>query len=208
MTDTYQTIKTEGEAIYTEKRSKFLAFAHHVTNESEVKALTAQYKKKYYDARHVCYAYAIGYKGEITRANDDGEPSGTAGRPILGQIHSKGLTFSLVVVVRYFGGIKLGTSGLIVAYKEAAAEALNAAEIEEKIIKKSLCLEVPYPELDIAIRRIQQYEGEIINKEYSEVGMILKIEVRTNNYDYLLEQIRLIRTIRIIKDDEEELAKG
>jgi putative IMPACT (imprinted ancient) family translation regulator len=110
--------------------------------------------------------------------------------------------------VRYFGGIKLGTSGLIVAYKEAAAEALNAAEIEEKIIKKSLCLEVPYPELDIAIRRIQQFEGEIINREYSEVGMILKIEVRTNNYDYLLEQIRLIRTIRIIKDDEEELAKG
>lgn len=203
MTDTYQTIKTAGEAIYTEKRSKFLAFAHHVKNEAEVKELTAQYKKKYYDARHVCYAYALGYKGETTRANDDGEPSGTAGRPILGQIHSKGLTFCLVVVVRYFGGIKLGTSGLIVAYKEAATEALSAAEIEENIIKETFQIEVPYPELDLAMRRIQQHEGEIISRDYSEIGMILEIAVRCNNYASLLEQIRLIRTIRVFDDEEE-----
>lgn len=169
--------------------------------------MTTQYKKKYYDARHVCYAYALGYKGETTRANDDGEPSGTAGRPILGQIHSKGLTFCLIVVVRYFGGIKLGTSGLIVAYKDAAAEALSAAEIEENIIKQTLRIEVPYPELDLAMRRIQQCEGEITNRDYSEIGMILEIAVRTNNYESLLEQIRLIRTIRVINDEEEQQAE-
>ena len=121
MTDEYKTIKTEGEGYYTEKRSKFLAFVHHVSSVEEIKDLLAGYRKKYYDARHVCYAYMLGPERTEFRANDDGEPSSTAGKPILGQINSNELTDILIVVVRYYGGVNLGTSGLIVAYREAAA---------------------------------------------------------------------------------------
>ena len=126
--DIYKTIEQQGEAIYTEKRSKFLAFAIPVTTIEQVKEYIEVYQKKYYDARHVCYAYRLGERGENERSNDNGEPSGTAGKPILGQIHSQELTNVLVIVVRYFGGVKLGTSGLIVAYRAAAAEALEAVD--------------------------------------------------------------------------------
>ena len=124
MTDEYKTIKTEGEGYYTEKRSKFLAFVHHVSSVEEIKDLLAGYRKKYYDARHVCYAYMLGPERTEFRANDDGEPSSTAGKPILGQINSNELTDILIVVVRYYGGVNLGTSGLIVADPEAAADAI------------------------------------------------------------------------------------
>ena len=126
--DVYRTIAASAEGIYTEKRSKFIAIALPVRTVDEVKALLEEYQKKYYDARHVCYAYMLGPQRKDFRANDNGEPSGTAGKPILGQINSNELTDILIIVVRYFGGIKLGTSGLIVAYKAAAAEALAAAE--------------------------------------------------------------------------------
>ena len=127
--DEYKTIKTEGEGYYTEKRSKFLAFAHHVESVEQIKDLLAGYRKKYYDARHVCYAYMLGPERTEFRANDDGEPSSTAGKPILGQINSNELTDILIVVVRYYGGVNLGTSGLIVAYREAAADAIAHCEI-------------------------------------------------------------------------------
>ena len=127
--DTYRTLTTPGEAIYTEKRSKFLAFAHHITNEEEAKEILQTIRKRYYDARHICYAYVLGFEGEHTRSNDDGEPSGSAGKPILGQLRSAEITFTLVAVVRYFGGVKLGTGGLAVAYKTAAAEAISNAII-------------------------------------------------------------------------------
>ena len=126
-TDSYKTIEGISEGLYTEKRSKFLSFAIPVRNVDEVKAYVAEYQKKFYDARHVCYAYMLGPKRLDFRANDNGEPSGTAGKPILGQINSNELTDILVIVVRYFGGIKLGTSGLIVAYRLAAAEAIAHA---------------------------------------------------------------------------------
>ena len=129
MTDEYKTIAAGGEGYYTEKRSKFLAFAHHVESTDEVKELIAGYRKKYYDARHVCYAYMLGAGRAEFRANDDGEPSSTAGKPILGQINSNELTDVLIVVVRYYGGVNLGTSGLIVAYREAAADAIAHAEV-------------------------------------------------------------------------------
>ena len=119
--DTYLTLSSNGEAVYTEKRSKFYAFAEHVEDEESAKARVAALRKQFYDARHVCFAYALDFDGERTRTNDDGEPSGTAGRPILGALRSAGLTFALIVVVRYFGGVKLGTGGLVVAYREAAA---------------------------------------------------------------------------------------
>ena len=132
MTDEFKTIATTSEGYYTEKRSKFLAFAHHVETVDEIKDLLAGYRKKYYDARHVCYAYMLGAERKDFRANDDGEPSSTAGKPILGQINSHGLTDILIVVVRYYGGVNLGTSGLIVAYREAAADALSHSTIETR----------------------------------------------------------------------------
>ena len=125
--DTYKTIAEPSEGIYTEKRSKFIAIALPVRTLDEIKAHLETYQKKYYDARHVCYAYMLGAARKDFRANDNGEPSGTAGKPILGQINSNELTDILIIVVRYFGGIKLGTSGLIVAYKAAAAEAIITA---------------------------------------------------------------------------------
>ena len=127
--DTYKTISAPSEGIYTEKRSKFIAIALPVRTVDEVKSHLEVYQKKYYDARHVCYAYMLGPERKDFRANDNGEPSGTAGKPILGQINSNELTDILIIVVRYFGGIKLGTSGLIVAYKAAAAEAIAVAEV-------------------------------------------------------------------------------
>ena len=123
MKDTYLTICGNSAGEYTEKRSKFLSFAFHVENTDEVKTIVAQYEKEYYDARHVCYAYMLGTQRDVFRTVDNGEPSGTAGKPILGQINSHELTNILIIVVRYFGGIKLGTSGLIVAYRTAASEA-------------------------------------------------------------------------------------
>lgn len=131
--DTYKTIFDSAQAIYTEKRSKFIAIAFPVTTREEIKEIIDVYQKKYYDARHLCYAYMLGHERKDFRANDNGEPSGTAGKPILGQINSNELTNILIIVVRYFGGIKLGTSGLIVAYKEAAAEAIAQCEIIEKL---------------------------------------------------------------------------
>ena len=123
MIDEFKTVKNISEGFYSEKRSKFLAFAHHVETVEDIKEILAGYRKKYYDARHVCYAYMLGAAREDFRANDDGEPSSTAGKPILGQINSNELTDILIVVVRYYGGVNLGTSGLIVAYREAAADA-------------------------------------------------------------------------------------
>ena len=138
MSDTFRTIKNISKSIYTEKRSKFLAFAIPVESVEEVKAIVSEYQKEYYDARHVCYAYMLGSERLEFRANDNGEPSGTAGKPILGQINSNELTNILVIVVRYFGGIKLGTSGLIVAYRQAAADAIAEAEVVEKTVDEDI----------------------------------------------------------------------
>ena len=134
--DKYKTIteKAIGEGFYSESRSKFLAFAHHVDSVEQALEIVKEYRKKYYNARHCCYAYRIGFMGEEFRMNDDGEPSSTAGKPILGQIDSNGLTNTLIIVVRYFGGVKLGTSGLIVAYREASSDAIAHCDIEERFI--------------------------------------------------------------------------
>ena len=134
MEDTYKTIARTSEGLYKEKMSKFISFAVPVSTLDEVKENLEIYQKKYYDARHICWAYMLGHQRVDFRSNDNGEPSGTAGKPILGQINSFGLTNILIVVIRYFGGIKLGTSGLIVAYREAAAEAIRANEIIECLV--------------------------------------------------------------------------
>lgn len=172
MSDTYLTIQDKSEGIYTEKRSKFLAFAHPVETIDEIKDLLTDYKKKYYDARHVCYAYMLGPERADFRANDDGEPSSTAGKPILGQINSRELTNILVVVIRYFGGVKLGTSGLIVAYREAAAEALSAATVIEKTIEETVTFTFPYVMMNSVMRVVKELNPRIVEQKYDEMCII------------------------------------
>ena len=158
MDDTYKTIVRLAEGTYSEKRSKFLAFAIPVRSLDEIKEQLKFYEKKYFDARHVCYAYMLGAERTNFRANDNGEPSGTAGRPILGQINSFDLTDILLVVVRYFGGIKLGTSGLIVAYKAAAQEALNAADSQDFDNNCRMTLRIRKSQFDRLKDRLQKVE--------------------------------------------------
>lgn len=167
MTDQYRTITHQmGEGFYSEKRSKFLAFAHHVTSENEVKELLQAYKKKYYDARHCCYAYMLGADRSVFRANDDGEPSSTAGKPILGQINAHELTDILIVVVRYFGGTKLGTSGLIVAYRTAAATAIKNAQIETRYVEDIIDYSFTYPLLNEVMRVVKELEPRIVSQTF------------------------------------------
>ena len=164
--DTYLTLSSNSEGQYTEKRSKFLAFAFPVSSVDEVKTIVAQLRKKYYDARHVCYAYMLGAERLEFRANDDGEPSGTAGKPILGQINSNNLTNVLIAVVRYFGGIKLGTSGLIVAYRAAAAEVIANAEIIEKTVDETIEISFDYLQLNAVMRIVKDCSPNVLSQNF------------------------------------------
>ena len=164
--DEFKTITNIGEGTYSEKRSKFLAFSHHVENVDEVKDILQSYRKKYYDARHVCYAYVLGPERDVFRANDDGEPSSTAGKPILGQINSNELTDILVVVVRYYGGVNLGTSGLIVAYKTAAAEALAASNVVSRQVEEIVSYSFPYVMMNSVMRVVKEMKPRIVSQNY------------------------------------------
>ena len=165
--DEYQTITAKtGEGYYTEKRSKFLAFAHHVETADEVKEIVDDYRRRYYDARHVCYAYMLGADRKEFRANDDGEPSSTAGKPILGQINSLLLTDVLVVVVRYYGGVNLGTGGLIVAYRTAAADALAHSEIVTRQVEELVTYEYPYVMMNDVMRIVKEMSPRIVSQQF------------------------------------------
>jgi uncharacterized YigZ family protein len=167
MIDEYKTItKQTAEGFYSEKRSKFFAFAHHVETVEEIKELLAAYRKKYYDARHVCYAYMLGAERTDFRANDDGEPSSTAGKPILGQINSAELTDILIVVIRYYGGVNLGTSGLIVAYREAAADAIAHAVTEVRQVEEMVKYDFPYVMMNDVMRVVKDMSPRIVSQEY------------------------------------------
>lgn len=163
--DTYYNIAKAGEAKHTEKMSRFLAFAYHVESADEARARLKEIQNAYHDSRHVCWAYIIGPEMTEYQLNDNGEPSGTAGKPILGQIRSHGVTNVLVAVVRYFGGIKLGTSGLIAAYRQAASMALDDAGRREMHRMEQYRLEVPYITLDSVMRLIKENEEDIIVME-------------------------------------------
>lgn len=167
ITDEYFTIKDNiSEGFYSEKRSKFLAFAFHVTTEEEIKEIVSEYRKKYYDARHVCWAYMLGAQRTEFRANDDGEPSSTAGKPILGQINKNELTDILIIVVRYYGGVNLGTSGLIVAYRTAAAEAIANAEIIKQYDEEVVTYDFPYVMMNDVMKIIKDMSPRIVNQTY------------------------------------------
>ena len=197
MRDAYLTPVGTAEACYTEKRSRFLAFAHHVSGEEEAKEVIKGYRSKYHDARHVCFAYVLGSDSTLVRANDDGEPAGTAGRPIQGIIQSRGLTDCLVVVVRYFGGVKLGTPGLIAAYREATVLALADMAVEERYVTVSLCFDVPYTEADPALRWVREAGAEIRRHEYSGSGMTITLEVRRSEAEALREKLSKIHTLKL-----------
>ena len=182
--DSFHTVTTPTEGIYKEKGSKFLAFSMPVENSEQVKELVKTFKKEYYDARHVCYAYMLGAERKEWRANDDGEPSGTAGRPILGQINSRELTNILVIVVRYFGGILLGTGGLTVAYKEAAADALNQAEIIEKTVDCEMTIHFEYSIMNSVMRIVKETSAMILEQGY-ENDCFMKLSIRQQEEELL-----------------------
>ena len=188
MTDEFKTIATTSEGYYTEKRSKFLAFAHHVQTTDEVKDIITQYRKKYYDARHVCYAYMLGAERNDFRANDDGEPSSTAGKPILGQINSNELTDILIVVVRYYGGVNLGTSGLIVAYREAAADAISHATIETRQVEETIKYTFAYPQMNDVMRIVKDMNPRIISQTYDNTCEIV-LSIRKSEADLLRNKL-------------------
>ena len=189
MTDEYKTIKIEGEGYYTDKRSKFLAFAHHVSTVEEIKEILARYRKKYFDARHVCYAYMLGPKRTEFRANDDGEPSSTAGKPILGQINSNELTDILIIVVRYYGGVNLGTSGLIVAYREAAADAIAHSEIETRQVEEIITYNFPYPMMNDVMRIVKDMQPRIVSQTYDNTCEI-RLSIRKSEAEQLRNRLQ------------------
>lgn len=181
MEDQYHTISENsvGEGYYTEKRSKFLAFAHHVETVEEVKSIVSAYRKQYYDARHCCYAYMLGPEQKAFRANDDGEPSSTAGKPILGQINSAGLTDILIVVVRYYGGVNLGTGGLIVAYRTAAADAIANATIEVRQVEETIKYDFTYPMMNDVMRIVKEMQPQVVGQQFDNTCSItLRIRKR------------------------------
>jgi hypothetical protein len=166
MEDKYLTINSTGKGYYTEKRSKFYAFAHHVETIDECKRLISEYRKKYFDARHCCYAYMLGPERQEWRANDDGEPSSTGGKPIMGQINSHELTDILVCVIRYYGGVNLGTSGLIEAYRTAAASAIDDAEKIECFQKEEVKFHFTYPMMNGVMRIVKEMNPAIVSQSF------------------------------------------
>lgn len=191
MIDEFKTIRDKSEGTYSELRSKFLAFAHHVTTVEEAMALVEQYQKKYYDARHVCWAYMLGAERETFRSNDNGEPSGTAGKPILGQINSNELTDIIILIVRYFGGVKLGTSGLVVAYRTAAAEAIANAEIETRTVDEEYTFSFEYPLMNSVMKVARDMEARIINQSY-DMDCQMTLSVRRGKMQELQEKIKKV----------------
>ena len=167
MRDTYKTRAAPAEGYYTQLKSKFYSFAIPVDTVEQVKEEVAKYKKKYFDARHVCYAYVIGADKAEFRANDDGEPSSTAGKPIHGQIVSRDLTNVLVIVVRYYGGVNLGTGGLIVAYRTAAQEALDAAEIVEKQVEETIVHHFQYTEMNAVMKIVKDSKCTVVAQDFN-----------------------------------------
>ena len=196
MDDSYKTIAARSEGLYTEKRSKFIAMAIPVRTLDEVKEHLTAINKQYYDARHACYAYVLGPERKDFRGNDNGEPSGTAGRPILGQINSLELTDILLVVVRYFGGIKLGTSGLYAAYKEAAAEALKAAAIIEKTVDEDIAIRFEYPFINEVMRIVKEEGPELVSQGFDN-DCLMTLRIRRSLMPRLKARLEKVESLSI-----------
>ncbi len=196
MAEKYFTIDKSVESIYKEKGSKFLSFLYPVSSVDEVKEYLTQLKKKYYDATHHCYAYIIGYDKETFRMNDDGEPSSTAGKPIYGQLQSNDLTNVLLVVVRYFGGTKLGVSGLIKAYKESSAECIALAQIVEKQVKNKYNIYFAYEDMNVVMNILKQNNAEQKNQIF-DLNCQIEVLIDKRNTSKFEASIPPVSTIRI-----------
>jgi len=197
MNDTFYTIEQPGEGLITEKKSKFISHIFPAKSAEEVKEIVDAQRKKYYDARHICWAYMLGWERDEFRSNDDGEPSGTAGKPILGQINSAGLTDVLILVVRYFGGTLLGTGGLIKAYKDAAAEAIASVEIVEKTVDDFIDLSFEYPLLNDVMRVLKQFDSVRWTQDFRE-SCRMRLQVRRSLTTQLREMFSAIYGVEII----------
>lgn len=200
--DTFKTITDRAEGYYTEKRSKFISYAVPVRSVEEVKEELAKYRKEYYDARHVCWAYMLGPDRKTFRANDDGEPSSTAGKPILGQINSNELTDILILVIRYFGGIELGTSGLIVAYRTAAAEAIAAATIEERTVDEDITVVFEYPYLNSIMRIVKEDAPTVIAQKF-DMDCEMTLRIRKSEAERLKNRLAKVETAYLKELDDE-----
>ncbi len=200
MEDSYRTIAAPTKAEFVEQRSRFISFAHPVSTEEGALELVAQYRKEYNDSRHVCWAYRLGENYDQERANDDGEPSGTAGRPILGQIHSFNLTNVIVLVVRYFGGIKLGTGGLVSAYQKGAEEALKSATIQQVMIGRKIRFTFDYSATNEVNHVINDLEAEKSDELYTDV-CVMTLEVPRSQYLLLKERLFKVETLEVIEEE-------
>ena len=188
MIDEYKTINAESKGTYSELRSKFLAFAHPVRTVDEAMSFVEYYQRKYYDARHCCWAYMLGAERETFRSNDNGEPSGTAGKPILGQINSNELTDIIILVIRYFGGVKLGTSGLIGAYKTAAADAIQNAEIVTRTVDEEYTFDFEYPLMNAMMKVVRDMDARIVSQSY-DMDCRMTLSIRRSKMDELKEKV-------------------
>jgi uncharacterized YigZ family protein len=200
MTDKYLTISSPSEGLYREKGSRFISLACPVVSENEVKQHLSELKKKYYDARHHCYAYRLGVTGDRWRAVDDGEPSGSAGKPVLGQLLSNNLTNIAIFVVRYFGGIKLGVPGLINAYRTAAASSILNAEIVEKEDKDCFSIEFNYDAMNGVMKIIRDEQSEIVRQEF-DMTCHIKLQIRRSLSESLKNKLSKIDSLSVIIED-------
>ena len=196
--DSYQSILQRAEGIYKEKGSKFLSFAIPVCSVDDAKMVLQSFRANYHDARHICYAYVIGYPNSVVRSSDDGEPSGTAGKPILAQIQAKQLSDVMVVVVRYFGGVLLGTGGLVVAYREATVDALNNTTVYTKIVEQALTIQCAYPQLNEVMKIIKDNNLTIISQTL-EISCTLKVHIRLSNFETITERLKQVHGLQVIE---------
>lgn len=196
MEDSYLTIAQPGEAVYKERSSKFLAFAYPVSDEGEIKEILDGLRKEYYDATHHCYAWRLGTNGEQYRCNDDGEPSGTAGRPILGQMLSRGITQCLIVVVRYFGGTKLGVPGLIQAYRESAQAAIDNCTVIETTVDVRIGIEFPYVAMNDVMRIVKEENPRIEEQRFDNICS-MRLSIRKSRAETLLGRLGKVSGIEI-----------
>lgn len=197
MEDTYRTITNQSEGLYKEKGSKFIAFAFPVQTEEQIKDYITLLKDEYFDARHHCYAYVLGAKRDKFRMNDDGEPSSTAGKPIYGQILSNDLTDILIVVIRYFGGTKLGVPGLINAYKTAAADAIAKAEIVERTVNRVFTIQYDYIVMNSVMKVIKECNPEVLDRRFENLCTMV-LSIRESEADALLARLEKVETLTLI----------
>lgn len=200
MADTFLTLEAPAEGWYREKMSKFLAFAIPVETVDEARRTIANYQNKYHDARHVCWAYMLGADRAVFQSNDNGEPSGTAGKPILGQINSFGLTNIVIIVVRYFGGIKLGTSGLIAAYREAAREAITAGLIVERHETTDISFTFPYLSINAVMKLIKDSGAQIKSQSFDN-SCLMTIAIRSDSAPVLRQKLTEIDGTSVATDE-------